>query len=237
MSSPFVFPIPVELLIGVGVAGVISFFVIFLATRRGVKVPGDVLIVVTPEGLTYSFPVTPLVPPTLYTYECPGTEMCLMVARNPPLLLYDSKTKSSRKMWFGIEVDGLALTITPHEAQALSMAGEAVGEFNVDDIIKLVKYAIDKKSYSENVVIPGGFRITFTYKVYPTIIKVLTDILKSDAVALTTILSSLRAAREAKTLAEAVAIRRGAEATKWIYIGIFILLAAIAFAIAMFARR
>ncbi|MEM4976055.1 MAG: hypothetical protein QXT64_01880 [Desulfurococcaceae archaeon] len=193
--------------------------------------------VITPEGLTYSFPVTPLVPPTLYTYECPGTEMCLMVARNPPLLLYDGKTKSSRKMWFGVEVDGLTLTITPYEAQALSMAGEAVGEFNVDDIVRLVKYAIDKKGYSENVVIPGGFRVSFTYKIYPTIIKVLTDILKSDATALTTILSSLRAAKEAKTLAEAVAIRRGAEATKWLYIGMFILLAAVALAIIMFTRR
>jgi len=235
---PVFLPIPVELLLALVAAVAVVVAVIAYGVRKSSsKAPGDTLVVVTPEGITYSFPLTPLVPPNLYTYECPGTEMCLMVARNPPLLLYDGKTKRTRKLWFGIEVDGLALTVTPDEAQSISLVGESVGEFNIDDVVRLVKHAVEKKSYSETVVVPGGFRIAFTYKIYPTVIKVLTDILKADAVALTSILSSLRAAREAKTLAEAVAIRKGAEITKWIYIGIFILLVAIAFAVAMLTRR
>lgn len=217
--------------------GVLLMVVVILRGAKGSASSGDMLIVVTPEGLTYSVNVTPLVPPNLYTYSCPGTEMCLMVARNPPLLLYDSKAKRTRKLWIGVEVDGLAMTVSPEEAHIISSVSDAVGEYNIDDVVRLAKLAIDKKAFDESVVLPGGFRVTFTYKVYPTVIKVLTDILRADSVALANILSALRAAREAKTLAEAVAIRKGAEFSKWMYLGIFILMAAIAVAIIMFMRR
>lgn len=217
-------------------AGVIVMLMVVVRGIRRSAAGSDILIVLTREGVAYMENVEPLVPPTLYTYRCPGTEMCLMVVRNPPILLYDPRIRRSRKLWIGVEVDMLSTTISPEEMQYLGMVGEAVGEYSTDDIIRLAAASIEKKSYSDTVVVPPGFRVAFTYKLYPTVVKVLTDILRYDAVALTNILSAMRSAREAKALAEAVAIRRGAEVQKWIYIGIMIMLVAIAVAIVMVVR-
>lgn len=233
-------PIPLDLLvIGLGVGGFAIVIILLIASRKVAKGGGgdERLVILTPEGLTYMVDVTPLVPPALYTYSCPGTEICIMVARNPPLLLYDPVGKRTRKLWIGLEVDGLSITLSPEEAQTLSLVQESVGDFQVDDIVKLVRYAVEKKAYSDAVVLPSGFRVAFTYKIYPTVVKVLNDIIRSDSVALVNILSALRSAREAKALAEAVAIRKSAEASKWMYIGILVLLIGITIAIVLTTRR
>lgn len=227
----------VSMVLGIVVV-VVGIVVMIVVVRRGLRRAGygDLLIVLTKEGMAYMENVEPFVPPTLYTYKCPGSEMCLLVVRNPPIMFYDPRIKSVRKLWIGVEMDMISVTVSPQESQYISLVGESVGEFNVDDIVRLAALSIEKKSYTDTIVIPPNVRVSFTFKIHPTVVKVLTDILRYDSVALTNILSALRSAREAKALAEAVAIRKGAEVQKWLYIGILVMLVAIAIAIIMVVR-
>lgn len=225
----------VTLILVIGVLIVIAIIIRGI-TRSRSRGGGDFVVVYNPDGLSTSYTIDPLVPPSLYTYRCQSTELCLLVVRSPPITYQDPRTKSIRRMWIAVEQSGLAMTLSPDELHTISVASEAVGDYNIDDILLLVKSAIEKKTYSEHVKLPGGFRVAFTYKVYPAVTRVLADFLKSDAVALSSILSALRTAREAKTLAEAVAIRREAELKKYMYIGIVVLLILIGLAILMGMR-
>lgn len=233
VSLPISIPTAVAIAVGGGLAGIVALAV---AIRRGMsrsRVGEDFVVVYKPDGISTSYSVEVLVPPSLYTYSCQSTELCLMVARSPPIVFQDPRTKRLRRMWIAVEQEGLALTMSPEEIHTISVAAEALGNPKTDDILSLVRMAIEKKSYGNAVRLPNGFRIAFTYTVYPSVVNVLTDILRSDAVALSSILAALRAAREAKTLAEAIAIRKGVEIRKIVQWGILALLIAISIAVAM----
>lgn len=219
---------------------IVSMLVVVVALKargrgggRKPRLGGDFVVVVRPDGTTTSYDLEQLIPPVLYTYSPSQDVLGLLIVRSPPLVYYDPRKGVYRRMWFAVEKNLVALTLDLGEAHVLSLANDVLGNFNVDDVIRLVEESITKRVYEQNIVLPNEVRISFSYNIHPAVGRIVGELLKTRAEAFTSVLAGLRVAKEAKALAEAAALRGKIGVQRIVSIAILIIVIALAMVLIM----
>lgn len=231
---PFYLPIDFGSLVMIVVGIIVMILIVLMLLRRGAvggRVSGDFVIVLSSNGPAKSYPIEPVAPPRLYQYKKGSGEVCLLIADTPPIPFQGKKGVNN--MFIAVESDILSLALNPGTVDVISTVSGSTKSVSVDDVIDLVSYMLEKKSESDAIVVPPNIRVAFTYKYNPAGISIIEDLLRSDASILSTVIANLRAAQTAKELAQAVAIRAGAEAKRWTSIAIMIVMITIGIAVAL----
>lgn len=229
---PFHLPISSQALIIIGVVALVVILVVFLSIRgvRGRSGSKDFVIVIRSDGTARSYPLNPVVPPTLYTYDCGVSDLCYFLADAKPIIFYDGK--SFKNMYIAVESDLLSIAIKPEDVELMSSLATSVKEASSDDIVNLVMYMLSKKSEDHVIRIPPRIKVALSYKYDPAGVKVIEDLFRRDASAFTVLVSSLRSAGVARELAMSYAIRAGAQVRRLQTIGTVIAIIVIALAVA-----
>ncbi|MEM2569222.1 MAG: hypothetical protein QXT67_04710 [Candidatus Bathyarchaeia archaeon] len=228
---PFYLPINIDLLVIIVSIVVIGIMVALSVAKRsgGERAGKDYALILRSSAPAQFYPIEPIAPPKLYQYKRESGDVCLLIADTPPIAYFAKK--QIRNLFIGVEKDLVSLAINPESVDVLSSASEATKEIPASDIIDVVSYMLEKKAENDTIVIPPNLRVTVSYKYVPEGVSLIEKLLASDASIISTVIASLRAATAAKDLAQAVAIRAGAESRKWFTIAIAIVMVAIAAAI------
>lgn len=229
---PFFLPISIDWLVAI-VGVIVIGIIIVLALPRGVRAGGvaskDFVIVLRSNAPAQSYPIEPVAPTKLYQYKRENGDTCLLIADTQPIPFISKK--QARNMFIAVESDLVSLAVDPGSVDALSSVSDAIKDVSSDDIINVVSYMLEKKSDNNLVAIPPNLRVAVTYKYAPKGISIIEKLLKADASIISTVIAGLRAASAAKELAQAAAIRAGAEARRWYTLALVIVMIMIGLAV------